>query len=141
VSVAGFLFARGDARTALRGAILHTFAVLVLALPLLPVIGVTALGIGTFVSSIVEGVVLGTQASRVHGIAIVRPLVAPTLAAVVAAVAGWFVAVAFASDVIGLFAGGAVALAIFVAALGALSPGALRETLQMATRSVRAAAA
>jgi O-antigen/teichoic acid export membrane protein len=140
VSVAGFLFARGDADTALRGAVLHTIASLVLSLTLLPVIGVTALGLGTFASSIVEGCVLGTRASRGYGIAIVRPLVVPTLAAIGAAIAGWFVADGLDSDVVGMFAGGAVALSLFTAAVAAFSPLALRDTLHMATRSFKAAA-
>jgi O-antigen/teichoic acid export membrane protein len=139
VSVAGYLFARGDAGTALRGAILHTFASLVLSLTLLPVIGVTALGIGLFVSALVEGAVLGTRAWGTHGIGIVGPLVVPTAASIAAGAAGWIVADEVSPDIPAAIAGGAVALTIFLAAVATLRPSALKDTVSMATRSLRPA--
>jgi O-antigen/teichoic acid export membrane protein len=139
VSVAGFLFAHGDAGTALRGAVLHTFATLSLSLVLLPVIGVTALGLGAFASALVEGIVLGTRATRGYGIAIVRPLIIPTLVASVAGTVGWVVADSISSDVVGAVAGGVVGLAVFLGGAAALSPREVREALNMAAGSLKPA--
>jgi O-antigen/teichoic acid export membrane protein len=140
VSVAGFLFAEGDARTALRGAVLHTIASITLSLTLLPVIGVTALGLGALASALVEGTVLGVRASRGHHIAIVKPLLVPTLVALAAGAAGWIVGTQLDPHLLGAFAGGGVALAVFLAGSVTLNPRALRETVGMATASLRPAA-
>jgi O-antigen/teichoic acid export membrane protein len=139
VSVAGFLFANGDAGTALRGAVLHTIACLSLSLALLPVIGITALGLGAFASAFVEGAVLGTRAVRGYRIAITKALLVPTLVACAAGAAGWFVAVAVSPHIVGAIAGGAAALALFLVGVAALSPRALRDTVRMATGSLRPA--
>ena len=138
VSVAGFLFARGDARTALRGAVLHTIAALAISLALLPVIGITALGLGAFASTCVEGVVLGTRARRGHQIEIVRPLLVPTVMAIAAGAAGWAIARLVMPHGVGAAAGGVAALCVFVSGVALLSPTALRDTVGMATRSLRA---
>jgi O-antigen/teichoic acid export membrane protein len=138
VSVAGFLFARGDAGTALRGAVLHTIAALSIALALLPVIGITALGLGAFASAFVEGVVLGARASRGYQIGIVQALLVPTLMGIAAGAAGWAIAGAVTPHVLGAVAGGAVALGVFVGGVGLLSPAALRDTVAIAMRSLRA---
>jgi O-antigen/teichoic acid export membrane protein len=139
VSVAGFLFARGDAGTALRGAVLHTAAALTLALSLLPVIGVTALGLGAFTSAFVEGLVLGARAVRRYQIAVLRALLVPTLAGLAAGSLGWVVGDRVTPHIVGAFAGGGVALTVFLGCVAVLSPSALRETVRMATRTVRAA--
>jgi O-antigen/teichoic acid export membrane protein len=139
VSVAGFLFARGDASTALRGAILHTIVALSLSLALLPSLGVTALGLGAFASAIVEGVVLGSRASHQYQIAIVRPLIIPTLAGVAGGAVGWFAAANISPDALAAVVGAASALAVFLAGVAGLSPRALRDTVTMATRTARTA--
>lgn len=139
VAVAGFLLARGDAATALRGALLHTAASLILALTLLPVIGVTALGLSVLASSAVEGAVLGTRAAKAYQVRIVRPLVIPTLAGLVAATIGWITAEHVAPLALGAVAGAGVALGVFLGALRTLSPQALWGTVDMVNRSIRSA--
>ena len=106
VAVAGFLFAKGDAATVLRGAVLHTCASLVFGLALLPVMGVTALGMSVFASAVVEGIVLGARASREYEIRIVKPLVIPTLMSVIAGTIGWITAEHVAPVALGAVAGG-----------------------------------
>jgi O-antigen/teichoic acid export membrane protein len=141
VSVAGFLFARGDATTALRGAVVHTIAALSIALALLPVIGITALGLGVFASAFVEGVVLGIRAARGYQIGIIRPLLVPIVMGVAGGAAGWAAAALLMPHIVGAVVGGAVAITVFVGGVALLSPSALRETIDMARRSLRAAPA
>ena len=106
VAVAGFLFAKGDAATVLRGAVLQTCASLVFGLALLPVMGVTALGMSVFASAVVEGIVLGARASREYEIRIVKPLVIPTLMSVIAGTIGWITAEHVAPVALGAVAEG-----------------------------------
>jgi O-antigen/teichoic acid export membrane protein len=141
VSIAGFLFARGDARTALRAALQHTVAALALGIALLPLIGPTALGIGIFAASLIDGAVFGIRAVRGFDIAIVTALAVPTVTAVTAAAAGWAIADLVHPAAAGAVAGGVVALAIFLGGLALLSPRALRDTMGMAARSLRVSAA
>jgi hypothetical protein len=65
----------------------------------------------------------------------------PTIMGLAAGAAGWAAATVVTPHVVGAIAGGCVALAVFVAGVALLSPSALRETIGMATRSLRAAAA
>ena len=139
VAVAGFLFAKGDASTVLRGAVLHTGASLVLGLALLPVIGVRALGMSVLASAVVEGTVLGARAEHTYDIRIVRPLVIPTLASAVAATMGWIAASHITPSAVGAAAGGGIAVGTFVVAFRVLDPRALRDTLSLVTRTVRSA--
>jgi O-antigen/teichoic acid export membrane protein len=137
VSVAGFLFAQGDARTALRAAIIHSAAALVIGIALLPVIGDTALGLAIFAASLIDGVVLGTRSARGYQIRFLRALLVPTSVAVAAAAGGWAIAELVRPDVAGAIAGGTVALAGFLGGVALLSPSALRDTIGMASRALR----
>jgi peptidoglycan biosynthesis protein MviN/MurJ (putative lipid II flippase) len=139
VAVAGFLFAQGDAGTVLRGAILHTCASLACGLALLPVIGVTALGLSVFASATVEGVVLGSRAAREYRIRIVRPLLIPTLASVLAGGAGWLAAEHVKPLAVGACVGAAAGVALVVLALWALDRPALRATAGLVTRTMSSA--
>ncbi|MGI9184287.1 MAG: oligosaccharide flippase family protein [Solirubrobacteraceae bacterium] len=139
VAVAGFLFAQGDASTVLRGAVLHTAAALLVGLTLLPVLGVTALGLSTFASAIVEGGVLGTRAIRTYQIRIFRPVLVPTLASLPAGAIGWLVAEHVGPLALGAVAGATAGLACLVALQATLDRAALLSTLSMVTRTLEAA--
>ena len=137
VATAGFLFARGDAGTALRGAVLHTAAWLLLALLLLPVLGVTAIGIGAFASSMIDGLVLGTRAKWSYGVNIIGGLVRPTLAALGAASIGWIVAEHIAPALVGAVVGAGLGLIGFAAALVVSDRAAVRDVVDIMTSELR----
>jgi len=89
VGAAGYLAAAGEAGTILKGAILHTVALFVVALPLLPMLGLWALGLGLLASCLVEAAVLGRRTRRLSNARMVAALAAPTAAAIVAGAVGW----------------------------------------------------
>ena len=136
VAVAGFLFAHGDASTVLRGAVLHTAAALLVGLALLPVLGVTALGLSTFVSAIVEGAVLGREAARRFRMRIVAPLLVPTACSIPAAGAGWFVAHHVHPLAAATVTSAALALGGYLGLQWVLDRGALSATGQLLKRSI-----
>ena len=77
ISVGGFLYARGAARDVLIAVIAHTVAWFAVAIPLLPLIGVPAVGIGLIAGSSVDAVVLARAARRAAGARVLRRLLGP----------------------------------------------------------------
>jgi PST family polysaccharide transporter len=59
--------------------------------PLLPVIGVAAIGVGNLAGALVESAILDRATKRTAGVAPYRPLVRPLAAAIAAGSAGWLV--------------------------------------------------
>jgi O-antigen/teichoic acid export membrane protein len=137
VSVAGYLYAEGDAGTPLRGAILHTSAQYLVAFPLLPALRGWALGLSGLAAGVVEAVVLGRAAARRSGARIFPPLLVPLLAACAAAGAGWALATSGRPTIplAGLSAGGAAAA--YLAIVGALRPALVADTAGLVRRAVR----
>lgn len=78
---AGYLYAIGDARTALRAAIVHTVAWFATSLPLLGPIGVEALGIGWLVACLADCAVFAPAVRRHAGTRVLRILAPPVVAA------------------------------------------------------------
>lgn len=92
IGMTGYLWAAGDARTPLRIAALHTVALGAVALPLLPPLGLVAVGVGIAVSSLVDAVLLSRAGAAQLGTRFFETLSLPTLVAVAAAAAGWGIA-------------------------------------------------
>jgi O-antigen/teichoic acid export membrane protein len=141
VSVAGLLFAHGDAGTVLRGAILHTAASFAVGLSLLPVIGVTALGLSVLASALVEGAVLGRRAAKRYGIDVIRPLAGPTSAGLAAGAAAWLAADRIGPLALGAAAGATIGLLGFAALFTALDRRAAFDTATVVRSAVRSAVA
>lgn len=136
VCVAGYLFAQGDAGTPLRGAVLHTAAQFAVALPLMPALGGWAIGLGGVAAGIVEAFVLGREAARRSGARVLRPLVAPLLAATIAATAGWLVATTNDPTFGTAVASGALAAGLYLAAMALFRRALLVDLLRIARRGV-----
>jgi O-antigen/teichoic acid export membrane protein len=137
VAVGGLLFAYGDAGIVLRSAVAHSITLLLLALTLLPLIGVTALGIGTFASTVVEGAVLGTRASRTYDIRIIRPVAAPTLASFAGGACAWIVSERIHPPILAAAGGAGVGLIVFTLILQLTDRRVLQDTLKMIYRHAR----
>jgi O-antigen/teichoic acid export membrane protein len=139
VSVAGYLFAKGDASTALRGAILHTFAQFAVVLPLLPSLGASALGLGGVAAGVVEATVLGRRASLRSGARIISPLSVPLAAAIGSAAAGWALA-SSSPPTLGLAAlSGLLACGSYLAVVGLLRRELFRDALRLLRGGLRRA--
>jgi PST family polysaccharide transporter len=137
VAVAGFLFAHGDASTVLRSAVLHTTAALALGLGLLPVLGITALGISALASALMEGAVLGRRAARSHQVRIISPLIVPTAASIPAASIAWWVAGLVHPAGLGAAAGALTGLAIYLLLQAIAGREALRRSVSAISTTVR----
>lgn len=119
VSVAGYLYAIGDARSPLRATIVHTIGWQVVTFSLLPWLGVFAVGLGWFTAAIIDAVMLGRPAAAALGARILRPLLVPWAIAIVATGGGWLA---------GSASHGVVAVAASVAAAEAVFFGGLAIT-------------
>ncbi|MGI8622250.1 MAG: oligosaccharide flippase family protein [Solirubrobacteraceae bacterium] len=138
VASAGFLAASGDAKTILRGALLHTAAQFAVALPLLLVLPLWAVGLGVLAATIVEATVLGGRAAKVTGARMIRPMAAPLIAAVAGGAAGWLLATSGHKTLLTAVGAGALADAVYLAILGLFARKALLETVRMIRRAVHA---
>ena len=92
VAAGGYLTAVGDVKAVLRATIASEVALAAVALPLLPMISVTALGLGAMAAALVESVFFARAVIRHSQASIVRPLLLPTVAAVAAGSLGWALA-------------------------------------------------
>jgi O-antigen/teichoic acid export membrane protein len=116
-TAAGYLFALGDAKTVFRSATLNAVAFVAVALPLLRVIGVAALGVGWMASAFVEAFILARGVRAHSDASVAMPLVLPTIAAATAAAAGWLLTTSLPATFVTAALGGLAALAIYLSAL------------------------
>jgi O-antigen/teichoic acid export membrane protein len=136
VAAVGYLYAVGDASAVLRAHILRALALFAVALPLLPILGAPAAGLGWLASSIVDATVLVRATRRWVSVRLVRPLVIPTAVAIVAAVAGWLIADLAGADLISGVAGGACSVLLFLAGLLVVRAKLLLETFRLVRESI-----
>jgi O-antigen/teichoic acid export membrane protein len=139
VATQGFLYAVGDASAVLRSVVLQTTALFAVALPLLPHLGVTAVGVGLLVSFLVEAIVLVRATTARVRVDVVGQLSVPVVAGVLAGGSGWLVTHASGADLAAGLAGGACAVVGFHGALLVFRRKLVIDTLRFAVESVRAA--
>ena len=139
VALVGYLWAVGDASAVLRSSLAGLPPLAIALVTLLPVIGVSAVGVGWVACGAVESVVLIVAARRRVDISVRRNLVPPVLSAVVAAVAGWFVAAALGTTLVAAICGAGVALLLYVAALSLWHRRQLMDTVHLLSRGMRGA--
>jgi O-antigen/teichoic acid export membrane protein len=139
VATQGFLYAVGDAAAVLRSVLLQTIALFAVTLPLLPKLGVGAVGIGLLVSFLVESAVLIRATSAHLRVALVRLLAVPVVAGVVAAGSGWLLARSAGADLAAGLAGAACAVLVFHGALLVFRRTLVFDTFTFALESLRAA--
>jgi O-antigen/teichoic acid export membrane protein len=141
VALAGYLWAIGSASIPLRAALLGLPAMAIVLLPLLPVIGVVAVGLSYVTSALVESALFIYGARRTTSFEIGRRLAIPVLIATVAAACGWFVARGIGLDLAGAVSSSAVALGLFVGGLAAVQRADLTDAWSLVARGLRGAVA
>jgi O-antigen/teichoic acid export membrane protein len=139
VASVGYLYAEGRATTVLRATTAMAVAWVVVALPLLPVLGVAAVGVGWLAGALADAVIVGRATSRLSGANIVRPVALPAAMGVIAGAMGWVVAAHGTPTLLSGIAGGAVAALAFCGGVGLFAPQLLAETARFALRAVRSA--
>ena len=137
VATAGYLYAVGDTSTVLRSAIVTSVVWLLVTLPLLPYLGLIAVGVGWMVGALVEIPILSAPVRRRTGASCLRPILAPWIAASVAGASGWFVSRAVSHGLVAALLGGAVATSIYAVSIVFLRRDDGLTIWRLATRAIR----
>jgi O-antigen/teichoic acid export membrane protein len=141
VTTAGFLWAVGDASTALRAVACHGAAWILVTLTLMPAIGISALGVGWLAAGVVDAVVLGRGASRKADLRLVPALLVPVSVAAVSGGIGWLVCSSAGTTMTSAFVSAGLAEALYVSGLLLLGRRSLAETFAVTGRAIRASLA
>jgi polysaccharide transporter, PST family len=139
VSTVGYLYAAGDAAAVLRASIVRTAVAFAVTLPLLLVLGVSAVGVGLLVSSVAESVVLGRATLKRIRVRLVEPLVTPLMVGVISGGVGWLITEIGGADLLSGLIGGTASVLGFLAGLMLVQREPLLDTLRFALGSMRAA--
>lgn len=132
----GVLYAKGHASLVLRGLVGGGVAFWLVAFPLLPSLGVEALGIGWLASALVEGLVFMRGAARCTGVRLWRSLAPFVLSATAAAGLGWFVASGAGAGLLTALLCASLAEATYVLLVLVVSKRGLLDTLGIMRRAV-----
>lgn len=138
VVAVGFLYAMGEPSIVLRATIAHTLTLFVVAFPLLPFIGVNAIGAGGLAGAFVDAAILGRAVALRSSARPFRLMAVPLLLGGPAAIVGWGVTHRLGDDFPAAIAGGALASALYVAALFVCRRETLLETSTLVILSLRA---
>jgi O-antigen/teichoic acid export membrane protein len=141
VALAGYLWAVGSASVPLRATIIGIPAMLLLLLPLLPVIGVVAVGLAYIISALVESIFFIRGARRTTTFKVGSRLAVPVLAATVAGACGWLVAHWIGPNLAGALLSSACAFGVFVGVLAAVHRAELADASRLIIRGLRGAVA
>lgn len=132
VAAAGYLYAIGDSRTVLQATALHTVAWLGLGLPLLPFLGVAALGYGWLAAGVVDMFVMSRPLRKASGVAVLPAVWRATATALVSAAGGMILALSLPAGLPGAVAGGLLAESLFLLGMLVLDRTSLRRLLSLA---------
>ncbi len=132
----GFLYAVGDARKVLVATTAHTLVWLAVAVPLLPDLGVAAVGAGLLAGFAIEGALLA-RAIRVRtGLRCHRTTAAPTAAIVASAAVGYLIARALEPSVLATLQVALLTSALLSGGLLLTAAPTLREGVRIARRAM-----
>jgi O-antigen/teichoic acid export membrane protein len=107
--------------------------------PLLPVIGVTAIGVGNLAGAVLEAVILNRATRQTAGVAPYRPLLRPVAVALVAGTAGWLVCTSGPSGLWIALVAGLLTFALGFIGLWLLCREDLKDTIQLAAGTISSA--
>ena len=112
---------------------------IVITAPLLPALGVIAIGVGNLCGALVEAVILDRATRRTADVAPYRPLLRPLAVSLVSGTAGWLVCVAGPPGLAIALAAAALTLALSVVGLLLVCSGDLKDTIRLAAGALRLA--
>ena len=137
VASAGYLYAIGDTTTILRAATATSVVWLLVTLPLLPYVGVVAIGIGWAVSSFVEIPIFAVPIKHRTGAKYTSALSVPWIAATVAGALGWLVSTRVSHGFVAATLGGCVALLVYAIPVLLLRRETVNNIARLATRGIK----
>lgn len=135
----GYLYAVGDANVPLRASVYQTVVWFAVALPLLPFLGVFAIGVGWCASAIAESFVLARGVRARTDARVGRAVMEPIVLGTIAGALGWLVADLGGKTLWSGLAGGILASALFLLGLLLFRRPLVFETYRFAGQSMRAA--
>lgn len=141
VATQGYLYAVGDASAVLRAVVFQTIALFCVTVPLLHILGISAVGLGLFISSVVEAVVLARATREWTRVRVLRNLLPPVGIGVVSSGAGWTVSVVVGADLLSGAIGGVCSVLCFLVGLLVFCRNPLFDTVRFAVRAIRASTA
>jgi O-antigen/teichoic acid export membrane protein len=135
-TVKNYLYAVDDAAAVLKAGLVQALLWFVVGLPLLPLVGVAAVGVAWSVAAAVEAVLLSRAARRHAPMSLVPPLAAQLAVGVVAAGAGWMLSVELGGYLWSGLVGGALSVAVFAVGLLVFRRAVLLDAVRLGARSV-----
>lgn len=136
VAAAGHLFASGHAGLVLRVATIQVFVWFGIAFPLLPIVGVAAVGIGFGVAALTETAIFTRTVRRTTGARLGAAVGAPFAAFVVAASGGWLLAAAAGPTIASGVAAAAVSALVYLGGMMIFRRALVVEVAAFARRGV-----
>jgi hypothetical protein len=137
VGVTSFLAASGRPGRVAYAAALFGVTWIAVTAALLPVIGVSAIGVGNLAGGLAETFLLDRLSRRVVGVAPYAPLLRPVGVAVVAGAAGLAVYLPWGSDVLVGIAASGLAAVVSLVALRIVCADDLKDLVRLAVTTVR----
>jgi O-antigen/teichoic acid export membrane protein len=137
VATAGYLYAVGDTSTVLRAATATSVMWLLVTLPLLPSLGVVAVGVGWMVGSLIEIPILSAPVRRRTGATIMKPIMLPWAAATVGGVSGWLVSRAVSHGIVAALIGATVAMCVYAVPIVIFRREVALSIVRLVTRAAR----
>ncbi len=132
----GYLYAVGDARKVLVSTTAHTVAWLIVAVPLLPSLGVAAVGAGLLAGHVVEGLLLARAVRQRTGLRCYRATSAPLLAIVLSGGVGLLVARGLEPSLLATLEVSLITAALLVVGLFLTARPTVREGFRLAGRAM-----
>ena len=109
----------------------------VVLIPLLPTLGILAVGFAYVMNAVVESILLVRAARRTTTFRIGARLAVPVSLATASGACGWLVAYWIGPNLAGALASSAVTVAVFVGSLAVVHRGALADAWTLVRRGVR----
>lgn len=132
----GYLLASEATGAVVRSSLAQALIWPAVSLPLLPVIGVTALGLGCVAAGIVEALILSTATRRMAGAELLRPVLLPLAITLAVSGAGWLVVSAASPNLLTATIGALGGAALYVVILGLVQRDLLMAIVDLVRRGL-----
>jgi O-antigen/teichoic acid export membrane protein len=138
VVAVGFLYASGEPGVVLRATVAHTLTLFAVTFPLLPFVGIHAIGAGSLAGAVVDAVIMGRAVAARSSVRPFRLMAVPLALGLPAAVLGALATRELGNDLLAGLAGGSLAALAYLTAVFLLRRDTFLETGALLVRSVRA---
>jgi O-antigen/teichoic acid export membrane protein len=138
VVAVGFLYALGEPAIVLRATVAHTLTVFAVTFPLLPFVGIHAIGAGSLSGAIVDALIIGRAVAARSSAHPFRLMAVPLTLGLPAAVLGALATRELGDDIVAGMVGGSLAALAYLVAVFLLRRDTFLETGSLLVRSVRA---